>query len=98
MFAAINRLKRKFASPRNIVSNFYNQVEQTQHIKTGLHFDFTKNKKNQWSCKLSVQWPNPIVFSSVAITKVKAAEIVSLNAIQWLQVKQLFLLFVKLLL
>ncbi|XP_025196518.1 putative ATP-dependent RNA helicase DHX30 [Melanaphis sacchari] len=81
----ISRLKRKFASPRNIISNFYNQVERTQNIKTGCHFGFNKNKKNQWSCKLSVQWPNPIVFSSVATTKAKAGEMVSLNAIQWLQ-------------
>ncbi|KAL4119170.1 hypothetical protein QTP88_012015 [Uroleucon formosanum] len=81
----ITRLKRKFASPRNIVSNFYNQVERTQNIKTGCHFGFNKNKKNQWTCKLSVQWPNPIVFSSVATTKAKAGETVSLNAIQWLQ-------------
>lgn len=80
-------LKRKFSSPRSIVSNFYNQVERTQHIKTGLHFGFVKNNKSQWSCKLSVQWPNPIIFSSAALTKVKAAEIVSLNAIKWLQVK-----------
>ncbi|XP_060842325.1 ATP-dependent RNA helicase DHX30-like [Rhopalosiphum padi] len=81
----ITRLKRKFASPRNIISNFYNQVERTQNIKTGCHFGFNKNKKNQWNCKLSVQWPNPIVFSSVATTKAKAGELVSLNAIQWLQ-------------
>ncbi|XP_060862840.1 ATP-dependent RNA helicase DHX30-like isoform X1 [Metopolophium dirhodum] len=81
----ITRLKRKFASPRNIVSNFYNQVERTQNIKTGCHFGFNKNKKNQWTCKLSVQWPNPIVFSSMATTKAKAGETVSLNAIQWLQ-------------
>lgn len=80
-------MKRKFSSPRSVISNFYNHVEQTQNIKTGLHFGFTKNKKNQWSCKLSIQWPNPIVFSSAAITKVKAAETVSLHAIQWLQVR-----------
>lgn len=81
----ITRLKRKFASPRNIISNFYNQVERTQNIKTGCHFGFNRNKKNQWTCKLSVQWPNSIVFSSVATTKAKAGEMVSLNAIQWLQ-------------
>lgn len=86
-FIDINRLKRNFSSPRNIISNFYNHVERIQNIKTGIHFGFNKTKKNQWNCKLSVQWPNPIVFSSVAITKAKAAEIVSLNAIQWLQVR-----------
>lgn len=74
-----------------MVSNFFNQVEQTQDIKTGCHFEFMKSKKNQWTCKFSVQWPNPIVFSSTAITKVKAAEIVALNAIQWLQVSLLLL-------
>lgn len=84
-------MKRKYSSPRSIVSNFFNQVERTQDIKTGFHFEFNKYKKNQWTCKLSAQWPNPIVFSSVAITKVKAAEIVALNAIQWLQAR-LFLL------
>lgn len=83
----ITRLKRKFSSPRNIVSNFYSQVERTQNIKTGCHFGFNKNNKNQWICKLSVQWPNPIVFSSVATTKSKAGETASLNAIQWLQVR-----------
>lgn len=83
-------MKRKFSSPRNIISNFYNQVERTQDIKTGLHFGFNKNKKKEWNCKLSVQWPNPIVFSSNAATKVKAAEIVSLNAIQWLQASTIF--------
>lgn len=86
-FLDINRLKRKFSSPRNIISNFYNQVEHIQGIKTGINFGFNKTNKNQWNCKLSVQWPNPIVFSSVATTKVKASEIVSLNAIQWLQVR-----------
>lgn len=84
-------MKRKFASPRNIISNFYNQVERTQNIKTGCHFGFNKNKKHQWNCKLSVQWPSPIVFSSVAATKAKAGELVSLNAIQWLQVRYLLI-------
>lgn len=85
-FIDIKKLKRKFSSPRGVVSNFFNQVEQTQDIKTGCHFEFTRSKKNQWTCKFSVQWPNPIEFSSTAITKAKAAETVSLNAIQWLQV------------
>lgn len=91
-FLDITKLKRKFSSPRCVVSNFFNRVEQTQNIKTGHHFEFNKSKKNQWTCKFSVQWPNPIVFSSTAITKVKAAEIVALNAIHWLQVS-LFLCY-----
>ncbi|XP_050422024.1 ATP-dependent RNA helicase DHX30-like isoform X2 [Adelges cooleyi] len=79
-----NKLKRTFSSPRNIISNYFKNAERTLDLQTGFHFSFTK-KKGIWNCQLSIQWPSPIVFSSAAATKTKAAETVSLRAIQWLQ-------------
>ncbi|XP_050541071.1 ATP-dependent RNA helicase DHX30-like [Daktulosphaira vitifoliae] len=80
----IKKLRRTFTSPRNVVSNYFNQVERSSQVKKGHSFSFQK-KKNEWNCQLNINWPNHIAFTSAAISKTKAAEIVSLKAIKWLQ-------------